>query len=334
MKNRALHHKSMAKSLFTARRMLTARHLSAARFLPAAMLLLAVPLLSGGCALAEGGGRLALEELPGQDARLAGVFVTREPIEQSPLDLELNSRGELVAKDTGPEKIYGSFTGYDAGAAAVTFPGQEGYGIYSLEAPEDGTHEATGNRYNISDLPFTNLHYSVSDQKDSIEADFYTGADSYVHYCFNPVYQQPDGQIYLMAGSGVSSDSFYDGQRFSHSISESVSRSSNGEESGRTLEFTVNVIGTGLPQETELLLMDGENRLLERYGEERLEELTAAGETLALPAETAYLILQQSIEGKEYDSRSLFDRSAEAVEYMAPADDGYLYFRRLPLAWP
>ena len=29
-------------------------------------------------------------------------------------------------------------------------PGQEGYGIYSLAAPEDGTHEATRSRYNIN----------------------------------------------------------------------------------------------------------------------------------------------------------------------------------------
>ncbi len=334
MKNRALHHKSMVKSLFTARWLLTARHLAAARILPAIMLLLAVPLLSGGCALSESGGRLALEELPVQDAQLAGVFVTSEPIEPTPSELEFNSRGEIRIKDIGPQKIYGSFTGYDEGNAIVVFPGLDGYGIYSLTAPEDETHEATGDRYTIPDFPFANLHYSVSDQGTRVEADLYIRAGRFTKQYFNPVYQQADGQIYLLAGSGVSSDSFYDGQKFSHSISESFSYTENGEQSSRSVEFAVNIVGSGMPLETELLLMDGENRLLERYGEDRLAGLDAAGEPLALPAETAYLVLRQSIDGKEYDSRRLFDRNEENIEYMVPAEDGYLYFRQLPLAWP
>lgn len=333
MKPRDPHHKSVVKSLFAAMRLLTARHPAAAGFLSAAMLLLAVPLLSGRCALSESGGRLALEELPGQDARLAGVFVTTEPIEPEPPELELDSRGQIVVKDTGTQKIYGSFTGYDAGAGTVTFPGLNGYGIYCLTAPEDETHEATDAKYNVSDYPFANSHYYFSDQEERVETDLYIRAGRFAKYYFNPVYQQTDGQIYLLAGSGVSSDSFVDGQKFSHGLSESVSRTENGEQDTITLGFTVNIIGSALPQETELLLMDEANRPLERYGEERLEELAAAGETLALPEGTAYLVLRQAIEGKEHDSRRLFDRNAETVEYMVPAEDGYLYFRQLPLAW-
>lgn len=308
--------------------------LAAARFLLAFLVLLAVLILPGGCALTESGGRLALEELPDQEARLAGVFVTRTPIEPGPPSLELNSRGELVVKDTGSEKIYGSFTGYDAGAAVVTFPDLEGYGIYSLAAPEDDTHMATGNRYIISDPPFANSHYNFSDQDESIETDLYIGTGSYVLCCFNPVYQQADGQIYVLAGSGVSSDSFVNGEKFSHSISESKSLGSKGEESSRTLRFSVNIIGSGVPQETELYVMDGENRLLERYGEEQLEKFNDAGTSLTLPKEASYLILLQTIEGNEHDSRRLFDRNAESVEYMASAGDGILYFRQLPLTWP
>ena len=48
-------------------------------------------------------------------------------------------------------------------------------------------------------------------------------------------------QIYLLAGSGVSSDSFVDGQKFSHGLSESVSRTENGEQDTITLGFTVNI---------------------------------------------------------------------------------------------
>lgn len=313
---------------------------TAARILPAAMSLLAAPLLMGGCALSENGSRLALEELPGQEDRLAGVFVTRDYIEPGAPSLELDIRGEIVVKDTGPEKIYGSFTGYDAGTAIVSFPDLEGCGIYTLTASEEGTPGVAGDKYNISDLPFANLHYSISDQEESVEADLHVSTDGSAKYYFNPVYQQTDGQIYLLAGSGMSSDSFADGAEFSYSISESVTRTENGEQSAecpfsiRALSFTVNIIGTGLPQETELLVMDEENRLLKRYDEEQLEEFHDADTSLPLSEEASYLILRQTIAGKEHDSRSLFDQDAEYVEYMAPAENGYLYFRQLPLAWP
>lgn len=293
---------------------------------------MAAPLLLGGCALIENGGSLALEELSSQSARLAGIFVTRDPIQPGPVSLEVNRRGEIVAKDTGPEKIYGSFTGYDYDSPVVTFPDLEGYGIYCLTAPEDGTHEAA--RYNSCDFLFANPRYNFSDQEESAEADLYVSADGPSQHYFNPVYQQPDGQIYLLAGSGISTDSFVDGQKFSQSISESVSHTDNGNRSVSTLRFTVNIVATGQPEESELLLMDEANRLMESYSGERLEELIAAQTPLALPGETSYLILRQSFAGKAHDSRSLFDRDAEYVEYMAPAEDGYLYFRQLPLAWP
>lgn len=284
----------------------------------------AMPVL-GGCSL-------ALDELSPENGRLAGVFVTREPIEPALPDLELNARGEIVAKDTGSRKIYGTFTGYDENAPIVTFPDLDGYGVYSLTAPEDETHEAAG--FNSADFPFSNLFYNFSDQEDSIEANLYVGAARFAKYYFNPVYQQEDGQIYLLAGSGVSTDSFYDGQKFSHGISESVSRTENGDQTAHSLSFTVNIIASGLPREPELLLMDGENRLTERYSGEQLEELASSGKPLALPESTSYLILRQSIEGKEHDSHSIFDRDAEYVEYMVPGEDGYLYFRQLYLAWP
>ena len=312
----------------------TARVRASARFILTAMLLASAPALLGGCALAESGGSLALEELPGQGARLAGVFVTSKHIEPGPSELEFNSRGDIRIKDTGSEKIYGSFTGYDAGEPVVTFPGLEGYGIYSLTAPEDETHEATGARYMTTDFHFANVHYYVLDQEDSVEADLYITADSHVAYYFNPVYQQEDGQIYLLAGSGVTSQSFNDGQKFNHSISESTSHRSNEETLTRSQKFSVNIIASEAPQETELLLMDGENRLIKRYSEEQLAELTDAGASLTLPGEASYLILRQTKAGEEHGGRTLIDQDAEYVEYMAPAGNDILYFRQLPLIWP
>lgn len=334
MKCKKLYYKPASKPLSVSTSLSAAISHTAARILPAAMSLLAAPLLLGGCALSENGGRLALEELGGQEDRLAGVFVTRDYIEPGSPSLELDSRGEIVVKNTESEKIYGSFTGYDAGTAIVSFPNLEGCGIYALTAPGEESQGTAGNKYNISDLPFANVHYNVSDQEEGVEADLHVSTGSFAKYYFNPVYQQEDGQIYLLAGSGMSSDSFTDGAEFGYSISESVTHTENGEQSAHTLRFTVNIIGSGLPQETELLVMDEENRLLKRYDEEQLQKFSDTDTSLALSKEASYLILRQTIAGKEHDSRSLFDQNAEYVEYMAPAENGYLYFRQLPLAWP
>lgn len=279
-----------------------------------------------------GGCSLALEEPPsvGGD-RLAGIFVTEQYIEPEEPQLEVNARGEIYARDTGPRKIYGSFTGYGKDAAVVTFPDLQGYGVYSFLVPEDETHEASG--YSACDSIFTDCHFTVSDTEDSLEASFYATAGSPRHYYFNPVYQQPDGQLYLVPGEGIASDSFLDGQKFSKSVAQSATGTKSGSETTKGQSFTITVIAADPPQDMELFLMDAGHQVLERYSARELDALSDTGEALRLPPRSAYLILQQTLQDETL-SRQLFDEGTEYLEYKIPEEDGYLHARQLPLIWP
>lgn len=282
-------------------------------------------LFTGGCSL-------ALEEpsTVGND-RLAGIFVTEQYIEPEEPQLEVNARGEIYAKDTGPRKIYGSFIGYEKDAAVVTFPDLQGYGVYSFLVPEDETHEASG--YSACDSIFTDCHFTVSDTEESLEASFYAIAGSPRHYYFNPVYQQPDGQLYLVPGEGIASDSFLDGQKFSKSIAQSTTETKSGSETTKGQSFSITVIAADPPQDMELFLMDAGHQVLERYSARELEALSAAGEALRLPPRSAYLILQQTLP-ENAQKRQLFDQGTEYLEYRITEADGYLHARQLPLLWP
>ncbi len=295
-----------------------------ARIAALVICLAAVPVLSG-CSL-------ALEDVSTGKDRLAGVFVTRNYIEPGLPSLEVNSRGEIVAKDTGPEKIYGCCSSSAESSSVVIFPGLEGYGIYNLQISEEEAQAPA--RYGTCDFPFSNLHFNVSDEEESMEADLCVPTAVSARYYFNPVYQQEDGQIYLLAGSGVSTDSFVDGQKLGHSISESVSRTENGEQSSQTMRFTINIVAAVPPRETELFLMNQENRPLACLSDEQLETLSETGEPLVLPADVSYLVLRQSMPGDQPDIHSLFDRSHSSLEYLTPAEDGYLGYCSVALEWP
>lgn len=276
---------------------------------------------------------LALEELPSRQDRLAGLYVTEHYISSGMPDLEINSRGEITAKSSEPEKIYGSFTDCDNGQnSSVSFPDLEGFGIYNLKLPEDNTGQIAG--YTVCDPVFADLHYTVSHEEDSVEAALYVTAGTSQNYYFHPVYQQEDGRIYLVPGSGISTDSFVPGQQFGHSVSESSVIRENGKEIVQGYRFTVNIVASTLPVHTELLLLDADDQVMSRLSGEELEQHFRAGTALELPESVSYLILKQDMPGNEPGSHLLFDQNAEYLEYKISAGDNYLSPRQLPLSWP
>jgi len=297
-----------------------------ARIAALVICLAAVPVLSG-CSLA------LAEALPGpgQD-RLAGIFVTTDYILLGEPEIQVNNQGEITIKET-TEKIYGTLNKEnDSTQPPIVFPGLEGYGIYSLTAPEDETHEATGARYMTTDFHFANVHYYVLDQEDSVEADLYITADSHVAYYFNPVYQQEDGQFYLLPGSGISSDS-PEGMHFSHSIAESFSQTENGDETVTGYRFAVTIIAEEAPENPEVLFLNSSDQVTGRLSAHELDALLQADvPELSVPEDVACLILKQDkSSGTAYTA---YDPASEYLEYKEARGDGPLYVRQLHLLWP
>lgn len=301
-------------------------------------------LILTGCGVGNGKFSLALPEVPADVDRLAGFFITTAPIEPEPPEITLNSRGELVAKQQDT-RIYGVLKTDPSGQPVnddtpqedtfktpVTFGGLEGYGLYSLQLSDENSPESCSTVF--ADDIFTDLHFTVSGEEDITEASLYVNADSPCTCYFHPVYQQPDGQVYLLLpSSGITSSGLSQGIRYSRSMSQSQSSGPTGQEESEGTCFTVTVISEAPAENTEALLMDSRNQVIETLPQRKLETLFRQGESLELPDRAAYVILQQTAPRTEKVSRRLFDHGTEYLEYRAARGDGYLHSIQIPLVW-
>lgn len=298
--------------------------------LPAAILSAAALLLLCGGLLARAGVPLALAESQTGDDRLAGIFITENYIEPGMPEIDVNALGEIVIKEPEPARIYGTINEDDL-SIPVTFPGLEGFGIYNLRL-QDGTSQKPSGYYTCDDI-FTDMHVTVSDDVEHAEASVYVRADSPCSYYFNPVYQQEDGTLYLLPGSGITSDSL-NGTSWSQGISQSRSKSVGGTEETEGYRFTVKIVSADAPLATELIFMDQDNQILRCLSDKELEQLFQEDlPRLEIPADVSYLVLRQAKDGTDGFTHTLFDRGAESLEYMAAAQDTYLHPRHLPLVW-
>ncbi|WP_276949104.1 hypothetical protein [Acetatifactor muris] len=323
---------SAPKSRHTPGKNISCKKISAALFCLTAALLLS------SCSL-------ALDEAParpGQD-RLAGIFVTSEYIRQGTPEIKMNSRGEITIEET-TEKIYGTLN-KDAGSTQppITFPGLEGYGLYRLEFPEMDftgtgvTDYSSGNDivgYYTCDDFFTDLYFFSTDEEEGAEGSIYISPDVGFVYYFNPVYQQADGQIYLLPGTGLSTTSFTDGQKQSHDTSQSITRNRAGKEETKSYRFKVSIVAADPPAETELFFMSEDHQLLQSLTEAQLDALgERESPGLELPADVSYLILRQKTKNGAESTHRLFDRGEETLTYMMPAENHMLREIQLPLFW-
>lgn len=319
-----------------------------ASFRPAIILCLLLLLPVSGCGL-PGGLALAREELPSAEDRLIGIFVTEDYIEPASPTLRYNRLGNITVENPEPDRIYGSYTASDdASQSVVTFPALEGLGLYQLTVPGSDAVFTT------ADPGFSDLHFEVTDDGDYMEGSLYVVADQPQLYYFHPVYQQADGQIYLLPGSGISSDALAEGAQFNQTISESSSQTENGTVVAQGQSFSVNVIAKNAPLDTELLCMDREHQVLQRIPLTGLETLsgTAPADSLVLetgsesnivlsddqprltlPADTAYVILCQTTKTGQ-DSHSAYDYGCEYLEYYMDGKNGILYPYQIQLVWP
>ena len=286
--------------------------------------LLAVSLAFGGCALAR-------EELenPMKD-RLVGVYLTKEYLEMEEPKIGMNWKGELYLEDsqTQIEGILGDLSD----ESLLHFEGVEGYGIYGIRM-----HSESDSSVFSSDEIFADIHLTLEDNGEKIEAVVYVGENGPRVVYFNPIYQREDGTVYLRQGTGLSWDGFVEGAAMSQSMKESVSEGVKGEETVKTFECAIEIRQSTEPRTTELLFLDGENKVLERREESRIREILEKDEgRLEVPQGTEYLLLVQSgkAQGQEAEEkRSLCNRGEEHLEFVLPGTDGCLEAVQLQILW-
>ena len=294
-----------------------------------AMMCLFTSIILSGCSL-------ALEEIPGaQQDRLVGVFVTREYVTVGMPELEIGRGGEIKVKEQ-EEKLYGVVdTFYGDSDCPVRFEGLEGFGLYSMQVWDENQQTFVG--YSTADPFFDEVRYDIKDQdtekEENVEGVLYVDGDSFLQLYVNPVYQQADGSVYLVQGQGLFSDSMGNGVKFSQSIGQTVNITNGGAETESNRKFTVQVVGTEVADDIELLFMDRENQIIQVFSGKQMKELCQEKwPQLEVPQGVEYLILQQTEENGD-TIRDICNKGQDSLRVIMPSEDIYLRPCYVTLIW-
>lgn len=226
--------------------------------------------------------------------RLIGAFITREYLDL--LDFEayisdnigdITDGGEVSGDMTKYQgRIYATQTEVD-GVRQYLFPDVEGMALYApnMMGEREAVHVSLQ-----SDL--FNANFSYGDRID-IVGTLFAAAGEYesepgVVFYINPVYQSADGSVYLISGTGTSTNCLSVGSTMSMSISEEYSETRNGETKKTGVSVKCNIEGKNQPTKVVLYQMDSGNKDLS--GEEYAPE--DVPESLTVLKDAAYILME------------------------------------------
>lgn len=251
-------------------------------------IILAVCVLSG-CSLAKPG-------KSGQD-HLTGFFVTvsykdgdtmKDHWDENATGMEMISNHNLAG-----EKLYAEFIG--SNPVVYRFPEGCGLSCFSYDVEEEGQEPYRSNTIS----PEIDAHlgfYAGTEIPYRIDATIYGTKDTNAVICMNPVYQTPDGSVYVLSDEPLSYDvATMDG--CANTITQT------GED-GCTASLTIRHVV--LPETYIIIEMSEENQPL------RQNEYTpgALPETYTPGADAAYLILEAA---GETTTRTVYSPGDEAA---------------------
>ena len=236
--------------------------------------------LCAGLLLAGAGCQLAQPEADAapEPDRLIGAYVTREYVDlfdiKAYLADNLDSIGSDAVLSAEDSREYAGrlwaqpVPGDDGRPEDWVFP-VEGMGMY-CPYTEDLSGTYIGNHTDPG-VVSSGVHVTSTDDGDRIELDFtlYSVLGEEIEFYCNPVYQTPEGDVYLTSGNGMLLDSQLEEQDsiFSTTLSEEQTQTADGRTisaGGSSVTFHA---GVKLPPERiELIQLDGDSRELRRDG--------------------------------------------------------------------
>lgn len=293
-----------------------------------------------GCQLARAD---AGEENEKSRDRLVGVFVTTEYLDLFDAEQWLKDNPDLVMKgknvtvDEADPGYYGrlyatlvSHTLYDAetGEAAGETEKYELEGVDGIlyicatMTDDEGSHISPQSDEGISDGKLS-IHTSDEGEAVTMTGTVYvTPAIAGKGIYINPVYQEPDGGVYVVSGHGMTSNYTGEGGIFSQKYEDSVTVAESGkaEQSSRiSIEISISI--TYPPEKLAVTQMDGDNRIVSR-------EEYAAGqtpETIKAQADAEYMIVETHRtvpDGGTVEGRELYLRGEDGFYTLVRGDNG------------
>lgn len=289
-----------------------------------------------------------------ETGRLVGMFVTTEHLDLMDVEGYLNdhltqavlSGGQLRMEDTDEyqgriyaELVQRPLTNAKTGDVTehweYVFP-LEGVGYFAYYYAEDGEgYWATSTGDGLVDAA---THWKSTDVGEGVEMDgtlYCSPAAAHVTAFVNPVYQLPDGRVYLLSGSGFDLGGAYgEGEIWATNLKESQEETLNGRtKDAWDCSVTLHISLMYWPQSYIVWEMSEDSQVLSRreYNPGHLPK------ELELGAETAFVLLESqrlSPEGETVTERTVYEPGEEYMESFHCREDGLCVPDNTTLIWP
>lgn len=230
--------------------------------------------------------------------QLMGVYITFDYIDSLDVEAYLNDHlnNKLSETKDYSQRIYANYDEsyedfYDFGIDGILFA--------NLSYKENG-HDV----YRMSGSQYINhKKIDISEKKDSIEGTIYLESDTNTIAYLNPVYKTPENQVYLLSGSGISSN---DDFKYSSWITETYTTKIANKEEEKTFEVKVNIEKV-IPSDWYLIKQFDEKDQLIHSKRIDLDNIPLK---LSKDKLTSYLIIEDYKKGKVVDKRFLYDEES------------------------
>lgn len=284
-------------------------------------MLLAVSLLSG-CRLA-----VEAEELPEGRDRLIGVFVTPEHLDLFNAEAYFNDhvdeilKGKEINADASnyQNRLYAEYADGELRAGDV-----EGWFYCALtRSDENGDYIAVEGSEVFSD-GYAHI-FSGEEERLELACTLYVSSEAdFVAAYINPVYQDSDGSIYVVSGSGISSNGLVDGGSMTQTVEENETLTASGERSEKNTRIEVTVAGKDPTETITVYEMSADDSILRRSS----IDPDAIPTEWTPPTDCEWIIL------REDDQRSVYTKEDESFPVFKLRDDGLCVKASVQLNWP
>lgn len=274
------------------------------------------------------GCRLALEDMPENTDRdrLVGVFVTPEHLDLFDAEAYFNDNIDQIIKggeirDNGAayqKRLYAQRVNDVLSVGDV-----EGW-FYCAPRLEDenGEYIAAEGSPVFSD-GYTHI-FSGTTERLELGCTLYVSSNAdFVSAYINPVYQDSDGNIYVLSGSGISCNGLAQGGSMSQSVEENETITADGETREKGSKITVTIAGKDPTERLTVYEMSGEDSLLARY---ELDPDDLPGEWKITPG-CEWLIV------RENDERSVYGPEDETFAAFELWDNGLCVKKEIKILW-
>ena len=293
-------------------------------------------------ALALSGCQLAKPEADTQKEKdmLVGVFITEEHLDLFNLEAYLQdnlgalSGGTVSVEDATQysNRVWGEMAQDYDGHSSYHFGDLEGSLLASFRITPNGKTE---NAYwgseageGICDVSFG--HFSM-DEGSKLELSgtvYFSDTHPDPGLYFNPVYQTPEGDVYLLPGQGTFFGAVGTGGSAGHTMKEEASRTENGEKIVHSTEISITMECVYPARNLVILQMDESNQILRR---QEIDPAEAMEELKPEPG-CAYILVEEHTAGGI--RRSLYQKENRYIAFFRELENRMAIKAQITVTWP